>query len=124
MLDAASELETMRRPAVLIRAARHLVAMRPSRARLMRRALRGCPTLAGTALLKELAEWEAELERRRSEGGDGYSPQAHVEVLAALLSELSADVSVAQPKASGSAAFRFSANSFSDSRTPSSSRGA
>lgn len=114
---------TVRRPTLLIGAARHLVALRPNRTRLLQRVLRAAP--AADAALQQLADCEEGLEAQRLAADPAYCPRAHVEALGALIFEMSRAAEDAdQAKASGSSAFRLSTKSSSDSRIPASIPGA
>ena len=115
-------LPPIQRPVTLVRAARHVVAHQPNPSRLLLRVLRG--TRPGTASARRgaIAEREAELEDQRITAVPGYSVQAHVEALAALMLEDAGGDR--QAKASGSAAFRCATKASSASRMPWSIAGA
>lgn len=81
MLDIMSLLETIRRPRLLMQAARH--AMQASRAR---------PAAKGSnpaTRIARLITEEEKLERIRIAGEADYSVARHVELLAALIAEAS-----------------------------------
>lgn len=81
MTDFAAVLTELRRPRILIRAARAgLADYRPERD--LRRLVRGAPDQAIAPLLAE----ESRLEATRTTGG-AYNIQRHVAVLTALLAE-------------------------------------
>lgn len=81
MTDFAAVLTELRRPKILIRAARAgLADYRPERD--LRRLVRGAPDQAMAPLLAE----ERRLEATRT-GGGAYNIQRHVAVLTALLAE-------------------------------------
>lgn len=86
MTDLLTMLAGLRRPRLLIRAAR-FGAEDYRRERHLRRILR-CSALprTGTAILR-LVEIEAALNADRLEGAASYSVAEHVEVLAALMGE-------------------------------------
>lgn len=86
MSDTENRLKALRRPRLLIRAAR-CGASDYIRGRDLKRALR-CATLptpsrAAAALL----DTEEQLEYARKSGDQEYNPQRHVEVLIALMGE-------------------------------------
>jgi hypothetical protein len=86
MIDILRQISSLRRPRLLIRAARIGVAeYRRERdlTRLMKRADLPCPQNALTSLLDE----ELQLEEIRKRGDGSYSPMRHVEVLIALMAE-------------------------------------
>lgn len=86
MNDITTLLRGLRRPPLLIRAAR-IGQADYVRRRDLSRILR-TPRLPSTgAAIIALMEREAELDERRRTGGSGYLAAAHVEVLAALLAE-------------------------------------
>ncbi len=74
-----SELNDLRRPALLLKAARFGAAalMRAGRAR---------PAGVQGSLSRLLSE-EAELDEKRRDGEAGYSPRRHIELLMTLLVE-------------------------------------
>jgi len=86
MHDLAGMVETLRRPSILIRAARHgLVDYNRNRdlKRLMRTPAPPPPSVAVRRLIDE----EAAAEERRQSGDAGYSLTRHVDLLIALLGE-------------------------------------
>lgn len=87
MTDIRTELTRLRRPRLLLEAARHgLPAYR--RERDLGRLLDGAaPATAERALPRLLAE-ETQLEERRRAGDAGYSLTRHLELLIALLAEM------------------------------------
>lgn len=87
MTDFSAILKDLRRPRLLIRAARHgLCDYRRDRdlRRLIRLATLPSPDRALRALLAE----EAEIERSRQAGEARYSVGRHIEILIALMAEL------------------------------------
>ena len=79
------QLARLRRPRLLVQAARHLAREAP-RGSLARRTLKGpCPRRS--ARLGRLFALEAEAEDLRREGAPAYSARHHVELLAAILQE-------------------------------------
>ena len=86
MSDLFSVLETIRRPRLLMQAARHgLSAYRRSRD--LRRLI-GIEESTAGAVTRLISE-EEKLERTRIAGAADYSPARHVELLAALIAEAS-----------------------------------
>lgn len=86
MTDVLELLDSLRRPKLLIRAARFGLddySRERDLCRLMRRPACPNPRIA----VERLIEVEAELEDTRQNGGFGYSPARHVEVLIALIAE-------------------------------------
>ena len=86
MIDVMSLLRSLRRPALLIRAAR-IGQEDYSRERDLARILRSGRPPAGGAAVMALLEREADLDERRRAGSAGYTFGSHVEVLAALMAE-------------------------------------
>ena len=87
MTDFSSVLKELRRPRLLIRAARHgLCDYRRDRdlRRLMRLSTLPSPDRALRVLLTE----EAEIERNRQSGDARYSVAHHIEILVALMAEV------------------------------------
>lgn len=80
-------LVSLRRPKLLIRAAR-ISADAYDRNRDLRRLLGGAHIPAPDRAMTRLLELEAELEAERRENAAGYSPTRHVEVLAAVIGEM------------------------------------
>ena len=87
MPELAETLKKLRRPRLLIRAAR-LGQGDYSRKRDLRRVLRQTTLPAPGAALASLSAEEALLEAARTEGAADYSIGRHIEVLIALLAEL------------------------------------
>ena len=86
MTDIMTLLRMLRRPPLLIRAAR-IGQCDYRRARDLGRILRvSSPPAPGPAVMA-LMEREAELDERRRGGAGGYMAAAHIEVLAALMAE-------------------------------------
>lgn len=86
MTDFSAVLKDLRRPQLLIRAARHgLCDYRRDRdlRRLMRLSTLPSPDRALGALVAE----EAEIERNRQSGDARYSVARHIEILIALMAE-------------------------------------
>lgn len=86
MTDIMTLLRALRRPALLIRAAR-IGQEGYDRKRDLGRILRTARLPAPGAAAMALMEREAELDERRREGSAAYTFGAHVEVLAALMAE-------------------------------------
>lgn len=86
MTDFAALVACLKRPRLLIRAARHGV-QDYDRNRDLRRLLSGTTPSPREAILRLLGEEEA-MERARREGGAGYSVARHVDVMIAMLAEL------------------------------------
>ncbi|UWQ20266.1 DUF6477 family protein [Jannaschia sp. W003] len=79
-------LARLRRPAMMVAAARHGAALyrrRRDLRRMLRVAIPPTPRLA----LERLVPIEAELEMRRRTRAKGYSVARHVDILAALMAE-------------------------------------
>lgn len=113
-------LAALRRPRILIRAARFGLAEY--------RRERDLPRLLGevrpAAVVDELLAREAMAEADRARGAAGYSPARHVELLIALIAEAArATVPAAQAKASVCDALRRRTNSSSASAVAGSSAG-
>lgn len=87
MTTTLESLKTLRRPSLLIRAARH--GMREyDRKKGLRRILRAEePPQSGT-VLAALAEAEARFEETRKAGDASYSVSRHLEALIALMAEI------------------------------------
>ncbi|MDG1280364.1 MAG: DUF6477 family protein [Pseudorhodobacter sp.] len=88
MTDFRTLLANLRRPRLLIRAARHGVQdYRRDRdlGRLL--ASTGCKAPGPEAALTRLLDQEEQMERVRKSGGAGYSIAHHVELLIALMAE-------------------------------------
>lgn len=86
MTDLMTLLRNLRRPALLIRAAR-IGQGDYVRRRDLARILRTSRLPAPGAAVMALMEREADLDERRRAGSAGYTAAAHVEVLAALMAE-------------------------------------
>lgn len=86
LTDLFSALNRLRRPRLLIRAARHGLADY-NRSRDLARLFRGTPLPPPARAVAALIEAEAELEAIRCEGRAGYSVARHVDVLIALMGE-------------------------------------
>ena len=84
-------IAALRRPALLVRAAR--IASRDySRPRDLARILQAEPPAGSGPAASLLAEKEAALDRLRRDDRGGYQPSAHVAVLAALIAEAAAEL--------------------------------
>jgi len=86
MTDFHETLQRLKRPGLLIRAARHGLA-EYDRSRDLRRLLGNGSASPGTAMPR-LVEAEDALERERRSGSAGYSVARHVDVLIAMIAEL------------------------------------
>ena len=86
MNDVNTMLRALRRPAILIRAAR-IGQEGYVRRRDLARILRTTPLPGPGAAIMALMDREAELDERRREGSLTYTAASHVEVLAALMAE-------------------------------------
>ncbi|HHS94594.1 MAG TPA: hypothetical protein ENK63_04575 [Rhodobacterales bacterium] len=86
MTDPATRLATLRRPKLLIRAARFGLEAY-DRKRDLRRLLHGGVAPTPRAAVETLFEEEALLEEGRTGGQASYSPARHVDVLIALIAE-------------------------------------
>lgn len=86
MTQFLDRLRTLRRPRLLIRAARH-GAVEYSRTRDLRRILHADPLPGPARSVPRLMDLEAELELQRTSGIAGYSPARHIDVLIALMGE-------------------------------------
>lgn len=87
MFQDETEDETLRRPSILLRAARHGMALY-DRNRDLRRLTRMPRPPGPAAAVAVLRLQEAEAESRRQAGDAGYSLTRHVDLLIALLCEL------------------------------------
>ena len=87
MLDAAARLDALRRPEILVAAARHGMNEAPDRTRLLRRVLKGVrtPPVGSAQALALLLDREAELEAMRRGRDPVYTCAAHVEAVTALM---------------------------------------
>lgn len=86
MQDLLSMISSMRRPAMLIRAARFGVSDYDRTRHLPRLLGRTAPPRSGAAVLR-LLELEAEWEDRRKGKAADYSVSRHLDILIALLGE-------------------------------------
>ena len=86
MDDVLDHLDTLRRPRLLIRAAR-IGVQDYCREGHLRRLLPGRDAMRGPAVLRALIEMEAALDARRLAGAAGYSACRHVDVLIAMMGE-------------------------------------
>lgn len=86
MTDLLSLVTELRRPRLLIRAARAGVAGY-NRNRDLKRVIRHSAVPAPERALSELLATEAELEQTRQDGNAGYSFTRHIEVLIAMIGE-------------------------------------
>lgn len=85
MADPMSHIETLRRPRLLIRAARHGLTSY-SRERTLSRVLT-TPQTNANDVLSDLMRTEADIEATRKNGDMAYSVSRHLEVLIALMGE-------------------------------------
>lgn len=85
MADPMTHIETLRRPRLLIRAARHGLTTY-SRDRTLARVLT-TPQKTSDGVLTDLMRTEAEIEATRTNGDVAYSVSRHIEVLIALMGE-------------------------------------
>jgi Family of unknown function (DUF6477) len=86
MTDPNTLLAALRRPKLLIRAARFGLADY-DRARDLKRLMRTPAAPSPQVAVTRLFEQEADLEETRKAGGAAYSAARHVEVLIALIAE-------------------------------------
>lgn len=86
MTEISNPLAQLRRPRLLIRAARFGLADY-DRPRDLKRLMRLPQTPGPREALARLLEAEAGMEDTRKAGGAGYSPARHVELLIALIAE-------------------------------------
>ena len=86
MVNLPMLLQALRRPRLLIRAARHGVTDY-NRKRDLKRLIGVDTTAAPDQTVSALMDQEAEIEDRRKSGDHRYSPARHVEVLIALMAE-------------------------------------
>lgn len=100
MTDIATRLAALRRPKLLIRAARFGLADY-ERGRDLKRLMHLPEPPSPRVAVDRLVEREAELEDIRQHGGAGYSPARHVEVLIALIAEARLLARPAAPAAEG-----------------------
>lgn len=86
MQDLLNSLDAMKRPRLLIRAAR--IGMSDYRREThLRRHLSDAPLPRPREALAQLMEIESELDARRKERAAGYSPARHVDVMIAIMGE-------------------------------------
>ncbi|MDV7144957.1 DUF6477 family protein [Tropicimonas sp. TH_r6] len=86
MTDFSQALANLRRPGLLIRAARH-GQQGYDRKRDLKRITRGDEVPAPERAVRRLMDLEAELEYSRRTRDAAYSPTRHVETLIALMAE-------------------------------------
>lgn len=86
MTAAANRLASLRRPKLLIRAARFGLEAY-DRSRDLKRLMHTSETPQPRSAADHLFEAEATLEEERQSGQAGYSPARHVDVLIALIAE-------------------------------------
>lgn len=85
-MPSSNALDTLRRPKLLVRAARHGLSDY-NRERDLRRLI-GCSGVPSPArVTAQLLDLEAKLEQRRRTGEGVYEPTRHIEVLVALMAE-------------------------------------
>lgn len=84
MSDTIAQFSALRRPQVLIRAARHALSLY-DRNRDLKRLLSATP--APAVAMPQLMEQEAEAEEIRQTGAASYNLSRHIELLAALMAE-------------------------------------
>ena len=89
MSDVSYLLSSLRRPKLLVRAARFAVADY-CRQRCLPRLFPGEGLTRHADILPKLIEREASLDIARRSGDAGYSPARHIEMLAALIVEAKA----------------------------------
>lgn len=86
MPDLIDKLQNMRRPQLLIRAARH-GCLEYNRNRDLRRLLRSDPLPGPTRAVSRLIDLETGMEVTRKQGDNAYSVGRHVDILIALMGE-------------------------------------
>lgn len=86
MTDTLTLLKALRRPRLLIRAARYGM-MDYRRDRDLQRLLKGTRLPSPAQALGALIEQEAQLEQTRQAGDAGYSISRHVDLLIAMMAE-------------------------------------
>ncbi|SNS41627.1 DUF6477 family protein [Tropicimonas sediminicola] len=86
MHDLSTTLTNLRRPRLLLRAARMGMASY-NRGRDLKRITRGDVADSSGRVLPRLLALEEDLEHRRCSGDAGYSPARHVDILIALMAE-------------------------------------
>ena len=125
MTPTIPDLAHLRRPALLIEAARLGVATY-CRERTLRRHLGDLHHPDSEAILETLLEIEEELNQLRRHGYAGYSPARHVDVVIAILGEVRRMRAAARPdqeKAAGIEAFLSATKASSASEIAGSSAG-
>lgn len=96
MQDLSNILDHLRRPRLLIRAAR-IGAQEFSRSKHLPALLGFAPSSLAERTVPALLELEADMDARRREQDATYSPRRHVELLVALIAEARRLRSMAQP---------------------------
>ncbi|WP_068115432.1 DUF6477 family protein [Tropicimonas marinistellae] len=96
MTDFCQTLASLRRPRLLIRAAR-LGVTGYNRNRDLKRITNGEPPRENAKVLRRLMAIEADLEQSRQDGEVTYSPARHVDILIALIAEAQLWLRVAAP---------------------------
>ncbi|MEX5728996.1 hypothetical protein Ga0609869_002349 [Rhodovulum iodosum] len=86
MTDLKTTLGQLRRPRLLVRAARHGLG-EYRRDRDLARILHGRRPASPRHALAALVDCEAEIEAARQAGAAGYSPARHVDMLIAMMGE-------------------------------------
>ena len=86
MSDIHEQMKTLRRPRLLVRAAKFGLSDYVRERALKRMFTPDIPPRPGQAM-QPLMEWEAEINAVRCAGGAAYSAARHVEVLTALIAE-------------------------------------
>ena len=86
MIDFSHVISSLRRPRLLVRAARYSVG-EYRRQKSLRRLFPGEKLNDQSQILPRLLETEAALEVERKSGAAAYSPARHIELLAALMVE-------------------------------------
>lgn len=86
MKDVLSLIQTLSRPRLLIRAARHGLEDY-SRDRTLQRLIGATPGASPSDVLPRLVEVEATMERARKDDDGSYSVSRHVDLLIALIAE-------------------------------------
>ena len=86
MSEILSALGALRRPRLLIRAARHGL-IDYSRDRTLMRLIEGGQSIAPEAAVQKLMQAEARVESDRQRGDGTYSVTRHIEILIALMAE-------------------------------------
>lgn len=86
MIDPLEILQSLRRPRLLVRAARHGV-VDYNRDRFLRRLMPGEALPGPGQAFGKLAEREQQMDETRREGAAAYSAARHIELLVALMEE-------------------------------------